>query len=396
VLKQKSPTAAPDAVLAALKDTGTPVRDPRNSLLKPRINVDLALKALAPGGFSLTIAKTGDGTVTSTPPGVDCGTTCAGEFEKGAAVTLAQTAGDGFKFSGWGGACSGMTTCAVTMDAAKTVTAAFTKTTPNPDVNNARAITQGQRVSGRLSAADDTKWYTYTHRKKNQKTLSSIFQCNQAPKTAFDSYGYTLNWFSSAGALLNSFPLATSQCRNLKYRFKLSTPNSGEYVLSVGPPSAESGLQFTATPFSLRIGAAPVPTPPVPPVPTPPQVKYVYPPGTINASCVETGAETFPPYIANYLNGGGIGGGGVQPQWVTDEAKPPLTYAGVTMQAGAQGQKLIPLPYTQYSVGNAVKPVCLEWPTYSGCQPKPHVITAWYCFYDLSLCKQTSSGPQCN
>lgn len=396
VLKQKTPTAGPDAVLAALKSTGTAVTDERNSLVKPRINVDLALKALAPDGFTLTINKTGDGTVTSTPAGIDCGATCAAEFEKGAAVTLAQSAGEGFQFSGWGGACSGTANCAVTLDAAKTVTAAFTKTTPNPDVNNARVMTQGKKVGGRLASADDTNWYTYTHRKKNQKTVSSFFQCNKAPKTAFDTYGYTLNWFSSAGALLNSFPLATSQCRNLKFRFKVSTPNSGEYVFSVGPPPAASGLQFTGTPFSAQIGTIPIPTPPVPPTPAVPPVKYVYPPGTIDASCVETGAETFPPYIANYTTGGGVGGGGVQPQWVTDEAKPPLNYAGVQMQAGAQGQKLIPLPYTQYSVGNAVKPVCLEWPTYSGCQPKPHVITAWYCFYDLSLCKKTSSGLQCN
>ena len=397
VLRQKNSSATVDEVLAVLKSTGTAVTDPRNNLVKPRINVDLALKALAPGGFTLTINKTGDGTVTSTPAGIDCGATCAAEFEKGAAVTLAQSAGDGFQFSGWGGACSGTADCAVTLDAAKTVTAAFTKTTPNPDVNNPRTITQGKKVGGRLASADDTNWYTYTHRKKNQKTVSSFFQCNKAPKTAFDTYGYTLNWFSSAGALLNSFPLATSQCRNLKYRFKVSTPNSGEYVFSVGPPPAASGLQFTGTPFSAQIGTTPIPSPPVPPVPTPPSPKYVYPPGTINASCVETGAETFPPYIANYVTGGAIGGaGGVQPQWVTDEAKPPLNYAGVQMQAGAQGQKLIPLPYTQYSVGNAVKPVCLEWPTYSGCQPKPHVITAWYCFYDLSLCKKTSSGLQCN
>ena len=397
VLKQKGPTATPDAVLTALKSTGTAVTDQRNNLVKPRINVDLALKALAPDGFTLTINKTGDGTVTSTPAGIDCGATCAAEFDKGAAVTLAQSAGDGFQFSGWGGACSGTADCAVTLDAAKTVTAVFTKTTPNPDVNNARVMTQGKKVGGRLASADDTNWYTYTHRKKNQKTVSSFFQCNKAPKTAFDTYGYTLNWFSSAGALLNSFPLATSQCRNLKYRFKVSTPNVGEYVFSVGPPPAASGLQFTGTPFSAQIGTTPIPTPPVPPTPTVPPVKYVYPPGTINASCVETGAETFPPYIANYVTGGAIGGaGGVQPQWVTDEAKPPLNYAGVQMQAGAQGQKLIPLPYTQYSVGNAVKPVCLEWPTYSGCQPKPHVITAWYCFYDLSLCKKTSSGLQCN
>ena len=472
VLRQKNPTATPDAVLTALKATGTPVTDPRNNLVKPRINVDLALKALAPDTFTLTVNKTGDGTVTSTPAGIECGATCAGEFEKGAAVTLTQTAGDGFKFSGWGGACSGTDACIVTMDGekqvlvnftavppptsytltvtktgaglvtstpagincgttcsatfekdkvvtlsqqagegfkftgwggacfgsgdcevtmnvAKQVTASFVSDTPLPVVLDATQITQGKRVTGKLASAEATNWYTYTHRKRNQKTLSSFFQCNKAPKTAFDTYGYTLNWFSSSGALLNSFPLSTSQCRNLKYRFKLSTPQTGEYLFSVSPPSVESGLQFTGTPFGLQIGTETVPAPPVPPVPSPPPVQYVYPPGTISASCYESGTETFPPVLRNIQHEGGK----TTREWVA-EPKPPLTYAGITMQVG-NGHKLIPLPKTQWYLPD--KPVCWEWPDYSGCRLKSQIITAWYCFYDLSLCKKDASGKlQCN
>ena len=67
----------------------------------------------------------GTGTVTSTPAGIDCGISCAGNFASGSSVTLAATASAESAFDGWIGACSGTGTCTVMMDQAKTVTALF-------------------------------------------------------------------------------------------------------------------------------------------------------------------------------------------------------------------------------------------------------------------------------
>ena len=77
--------------------------------------------------FPLAVAKNGNGTgaVTSSPPGIDCGTVCSAAFPAGQAVTLAATADAGMTFSGWSGACSGVGACQVTMDAATLVTATF-------------------------------------------------------------------------------------------------------------------------------------------------------------------------------------------------------------------------------------------------------------------------------
>ncbi|AGX87201.1 DUF1566 domain-containing protein [Candidatus Symbiobacter mobilis] len=74
---------------------------------------------------SLTVLKTGDGTVRSSAlGGVDCGETCAGEYSSGTRITL--TAEPAWRWAEWGGACSGTaTTCTVTLDASKTVTARF-------------------------------------------------------------------------------------------------------------------------------------------------------------------------------------------------------------------------------------------------------------------------------
>jgi uncharacterized repeat protein (TIGR02543 family) len=76
--------------------------------------------------YPLTITKSGSGTVTSVPTGINCGATCSYAFSSGQSVTLTPTPAAGYYFSSWSGACSGSETCTVTMDAGKTVNANFT------------------------------------------------------------------------------------------------------------------------------------------------------------------------------------------------------------------------------------------------------------------------------
>jgi uncharacterized repeat protein (TIGR02543 family) len=86
-------------------------------------------------GFPLTIAKTGEGTVVSSPTGIECtgaktGAECEGEFEKDQLVTLTASPASGYAFSAWGYGCLehvGLT-CKVKMDKAKTVKATFVAT----------------------------------------------------------------------------------------------------------------------------------------------------------------------------------------------------------------------------------------------------------------------------
>src|SRR5262249_1433710 len=70
----------------------------------------------------------GSGTVTSTPTGITCGTTCLGNYSSGTAVTLTASPATGSTFTGWsGGGCSGA--CTGTLSAATTGTATFTSGT---------------------------------------------------------------------------------------------------------------------------------------------------------------------------------------------------------------------------------------------------------------------------
>ena len=83
--------------------------------------------------LNLTRSGTGQGKVTSTPGGIDCGTICSTSYLSYAEVTLTAAADSGSSFTGWGGACSGTTsTCKVTMNEAESVSADFTLNPPPP------------------------------------------------------------------------------------------------------------------------------------------------------------------------------------------------------------------------------------------------------------------------
>ncbi len=80
----------------------------------------------------LSVSVSGSGSVTSSPAGIDCGTTCSTGFPDGSTVTLMATAASGGTFSSWGGACASAgtaTRCKVTMTQAQTVSAAFSQAT---------------------------------------------------------------------------------------------------------------------------------------------------------------------------------------------------------------------------------------------------------------------------
>jgi hypothetical protein len=78
----------------------------------------------------LTVTKngTGSGTVTSVPPGIDCGAICSDTYAGPTTlVTLTATPDPtpDHRFLGWGGTCSGTSTCEVAVEGDVTVTATF-------------------------------------------------------------------------------------------------------------------------------------------------------------------------------------------------------------------------------------------------------------------------------
>jgi uncharacterized repeat protein (TIGR02543 family) len=86
-------------------------------LLSGNLNNLWASTATSATKFALTTSAT-NGTITLSPTG--------GSYDSGTVVTATETPSTGYEFTGWSGACSGTaTTCSVTMNAAKTLTANF-------------------------------------------------------------------------------------------------------------------------------------------------------------------------------------------------------------------------------------------------------------------------------
>lgn len=141
--------------------------DPANNARVLNINKDIVAlwRPTDSGNPILTVTKsgTGSGTVTSSPSGLSCGSTCLASFTTGQSVTLTATASSGSVFSGWSGNCSGTAaTASVTMSASQSCTATFTLNTvvtrpANDDFQSATVITgtSGTATGSNIDATEE-------------------------------------------------------------------------------------------------------------------------------------------------------------------------------------------------------------------------------------------------
>ncbi len=96
--------------------------------------------------LAVTAPAAGEGTITSIPAGIQCPGTCTASFPGGTQVTLTETPGATYYFAGWSGACSGMSTCSLTISAAENVAAIF-----NP--GDALTVTMSGNGTGTVSSS---------------------------------------------------------------------------------------------------------------------------------------------------------------------------------------------------------------------------------------------------
>ena len=114
---------------------------------------------------TLTVTASGEGTVTSTPAGIECGqghTACSAEFEE-VAVELKAAPATGYSIT-WSGACSGSGSCSFNpMTATESVTATFSAV----PVNTGLPVISGQPYVGHTLTTTNGTWtgsptsYTY-------------------------------------------------------------------------------------------------------------------------------------------------------------------------------------------------------------------------------------------
>jgi hypothetical protein len=87
--------------------------------------VSAVFEAIPPTTARLEVSVLGQGKVSSSPAGIDCGTTCSSAFNVPTQVTLTAVPASGHRLKSWSGGCTGNAACTVTINAASSVTAVF-------------------------------------------------------------------------------------------------------------------------------------------------------------------------------------------------------------------------------------------------------------------------------
>jgi len=101
------------------------------------VSVSFEPRVVAPSSFTLRVNRSGNGTgtVTSSPAGISCGTSCSGTYHAGTQVTLTANPDPDSKVTGFSGACqTGDATCSFVLTRDSTVSVAFDKRSPDASV----------------------------------------------------------------------------------------------------------------------------------------------------------------------------------------------------------------------------------------------------------------------
>jgi len=204
-------------------------------------NTDAFVAKLIAESFALSISKTGDGTgsVTSSPAGIDCGETCSASFVEGTPVTLTAAAAPGSTFRSWTGCDDpSSSVCAVTVTAAKTVTARFT-------LGSVTTLTAAATGTG--SGAVFAQGLTCTGNSCSGNYSSGV----AVTITAVAGTGSTLTEFKGCDSVSdNVCTVAMTSDRNVMAVFTLTNPCT--YTLS----SAEKNFPYRKGTVNVTVKAS--------------------------------------------------------------------------------------------------------------------------------------------
>ena len=154
-----------------------------------------SIASFVPGGFTLTVGKMGNGVISSSPSGIDCGSLCRASFVSGSSVTLTAAANAGSIFNAWDG-------CDTTSSTADRITCTV-------------SITSDRSVGGTFTTSSDTTPDAFsftaqpgvptgTVRTSNTITVSGITEA--APISVSNgsySIGCTSSFVTTAGTISN-------------------------------------------------------------------------------------------------------------------------------------------------------------------------------------------------
>ena len=175
--------------------------------------------------YALTVSRagTGTGTVTSSPAGISCGSSCTASLAGGTAVTLTATPATGSTFAGWSGACTGTAACTVTMTAAKTVSATFNTAA------SGLALSKTSLTFGTLAA---TQYVTVTNKTTATVTLQGVTSSSYKYATRLGCSSLAAG--RSCSIAVTYYPTRTGT-KSTTITVKSTAPNSPNLVSATAP-----------------------------------------------------------------------------------------------------------------------------------------------------------------
>jgi hypothetical protein len=241
---------------------------------------------------SLTVSKSGKGTVISSPLGIDCAPECTSSsfsFDLEQAVTLNATPDSGWKFLGWQGNCQGAGICELTLSKPQNVTAVFEELpspngvcgsannapvaqilTPNPDycrtgrVMPVNILSDGRYqwvCQGTTSSASSAMCYSlsYSNNRMNQPPVTL------APGTVSATTGADVMQVASGGSGSGRFkfkvtPAGGAKCKLKKVgpdRVVIRTRGTGSCTVTVTKQKDKTYSASTSLPAVIRINPQP-------------------------------------------------------------------------------------------------------------------------------------------
>lgn len=233
--------------------------------------------ATAGGGFALTVTKAGKGggTVTSTPAGIDCGSTCQATFAGEVTLTAAPNAAS--SFVGWKGDCSGAGDCTVTMNSAHSVRAVFARAyrpdawiklcglstgcTINPPPhpwhgnNIYNSTAKKQTVSVRMEDGEGVRfWLILENDGVGRNDVIHVDGCRGTPRFVVNAVVAGFQKRPRFGPAIY-----TTEFKNgtLKFRFPASKPNKQvKLTVNIVAPTTAEGVTYRC-PITISSGHQP-------------------------------------------------------------------------------------------------------------------------------------------
>lgn len=199
-----------------------------------------------PATFPLTVSLVGTGSVTSSPAGITCPSTCSANFNSGALVNLTATPAAGFTFGGWSGVCSGVATCAVSMTAAKSATATFRATTTTTLALSASQVAVGANVTltARVTSTSGGGTPTGTVTFNNGSVVLGTASLDISGAGAFTTNALTQGTYSLTASYSGGTTFSSSTSSAVALTVKLAAATT--LTVSATQVNAGTSVTFTA------------------------------------------------------------------------------------------------------------------------------------------------------